>query len=118
METAPAATPDVERIRQVVYAIEANQHRWNQNSYSGTNEDGVRTYCLAGWTLHLDGRDVTSVLRKYQGNMRVFGLAMRILGLDRHQAHKLFSFWGQGEHHPSVAQLKTRITEVTGVTFP
>ncbi len=110
--------PDAARIRETVRAIEAAPHLWNQNSYSGTNEHGQRTYCLAGWTLHLDGRDVTAMLRKHQGNMRVFDVAMRVLGLDRHQAHMLFAFWGQGERHPTVEQLKSRITEVTGVTFP
>ncbi len=110
--------PDAARIRETVRAIEASPHLWNQNSYSGTNERGERTYCLAGWTLHLDGRDVTRMLRKHRGNLRVFDEAMEVLGLDRHQAYKLFAFWGVGDDHPSVAQLKTRITEVTGVTFP
>ncbi len=96
--------------------IELNPELWNQRTVTGFCPLG-RTYSLAAWTCVLAGRRVTVMFHPE----RVDQLAADLLGLTVDQAARLFRF-GAGpaepdDPHPTVEQLKDRITEVTGVDF-
>lgn len=102
-------------LRQVVGVIEQHPELWNQSGYRQTGECGI-TFCLAGWACHIAGLDVY-LLGKDPTPRTIFWKAAYLLGLTRRQANQLF-FWPDGERcHPTVEQLKARITEVTGVAF-
>lgn len=115
----PAGTPrrklDEAFIREVVALIERNAARWDQSAYRQTGECGD-LYCLAGWAVHHAGEDVYQLGRNTTPRA-IFWRAAHLLGLSRRQANALF-FWPDDERcHPTVDELKHRITEVTGVAF-
>lgn len=101
---------NVDAIRAVVAMIELNPQRWNQTVLMTWRPDGNHAYCFAGWTLVLAGHTPESLqqLRSFRAP------AQELLGLTRDQAHDLFFYFPPGA---TVAELKDRITSVTGVTF-
>lgn len=104
-------------LRAAVAHIEATPDHWSQGSFLGTNEHGL-TMCLAGWIAHLSGLDVYLCLRRDNSGRELVGHVRTLLGLDARAAQLLFWNFGTGAvHHPSVAMLKRRLTEILGVTF-
>jgi hypothetical protein len=103
-------------IRQVVAVIERNADRWNQSGYRLTGECGD-TFCLAGWTCHIAGLDVYQLGRHDRGPRAIFWRAANLLGLNRRQAAELFFWADKARCHPTVEELKTKITATTGVAF-
>lgn len=98
-------TLNVDALRSVVSMIELYPELWDQR-------DVVRS--LAGWTCTLARLDV-AVLLLVPGT--VFTVARDLLGLTNDQALRLFTYGRSAPDHPTVDQLKTRITAVTGERF-
>lgn len=102
-------------IRAVVAWIEHDPEAWDQNVYSGTTlTQPLRgVHCVAAWTCVLAGINIGVMVSTYD----ILNFAQHLLGLTRQHANQLF-WWGVGlDEHPTVEQLKARVTEVTGVTF-
>lgn len=113
----PGGGLNVEGIRAVVAQIYMDPAAWNQNTFFGASplQPGRVAYCFAAWTCLLVGIDVEELASA--GGHTVHYLAQEMLGLTRKQANQLF-WWGVGlDEHPTVTELKARITEVTGVLF-
>lgn len=104
-------------IRALIAHLEINIDRWDQHVFYSRRGD-TTAHCMAAWTVILAGRDLLAMLRQPGGDMRVYRHAQLLLGLDFDQAHSLFEYFdnGRGEH-PSLDDLKARVTAVTGVTF-
>lgn len=119
-------------IRRTIAAIESDPDAWDQDSY-WTVGDGVTvddhplscgtTLCFAGWALRLHQGDEAFAAEAFErGGSRWHAAhallydidfrAARLLGLNENDAHGIFYCFTN-----SVAVLKDRITEVTGVTF-
>lgn len=108
-----AQQPDEARFRQAVSVIEVNRRRWDQNTYFSLVGG---SYCFGGWVCYLAGQDVEAMLRG-GGCVAVALEAARLLGLDYEDAMLLFNFTEVDGQHPTVEQLKEKITEVTGIEF-
>ncbi len=124
MTTAVLAGADVrgnvQAIRHVVAAIEADLKAWDQERLLGRGECGTAR-CLAGWAIHVAGYDLEALLAASpigQGYVEVIELARALLGLTQEQADDLFLVFGLVGKKPTIGELKARITAVTGVTFP
>ncbi len=117
LHTSPVL--NIRLLREAVAWIEANPLRWHQSVF---RDAPTGRMCLGGVALML----------VYGEGSAAFGLgaydrATRALGFSSHQACKVFGFIsvyhprddgrGCGPRHPSLADLKARITECTGVTF-
>lgn len=114
----PEEGVNVAGIRAVVAQIYLDPVAWNQNTYFGASAlDPSRVaYCFAAWTCLLMGMDVEH-LASAAGGYQVQKIAQAALGLSRQQANALF-WWGIGrDEHPTVEDLKARVTEITGVIF-
>jgi len=114
---APAEGVNVDGIRAVVAQIYLDPAAWNQNVYFGQSfmVPGRVAYCFAAWTCLLVGMDVEG-MASGDGYL-VHSAAQHMLGLTRKQANQIF-WWGiGGDEHPTVEELRARITEVTGVLF-
>jgi len=104
-------------VRAVVAAIEAEVHAWDQNYLLGSGECGT-TRCLAGWAVHLAGLDLAAMCAASDVDyIEVLEKARELLGLSEAQADDLFLNFGMIGKQPTVAELKARVTAVTGVTF-
>ncbi len=104
-------------IRALVAHLEINTSRWDQHVFY-SRRGNTTAHCMAAWAVILAGHDLLAMLRQPGGDLRVHRLAQLLLGLDFDQAHDLFDYLhnGHGEH-PSLDDLKARITAVTGVSF-
>ncbi len=103
-------------LRAVVAQIELDPTAWNQEVYIGSSQQDPRrvAYCFAAWTCLLAGYDVEG---EAQRGYTIPRIAEGLLGLTRREANQLF-FWGTGvDEPPTVEQLKTRLTEITGISF-
>lgn len=101
-------------LRAVVAYIELHPERWSQRAPIRRWRGERITYDLAGWVCKLARLDLAELL--VHGPDAVYFAARDLLGLTPEQAARLFRF-GQGEAHPSVADLKARVTGVTGIRF-
>lgn len=105
-------------VRCVVAMIELYPERWHQSAWQGYHGTPDRKWCFASWTVHLAGESVAALLTgDGLGHWAVARRAKELLGLSQRQAQVLFSFGNDWETHPTVEQLKQRITEATGITF-
>ncbi len=107
-------------LRGVVAMIALAPQQWNQRQFVTPRGPGrPPAYCLASWTVKLAGMDLAEILVR-DGGPRVYVVAMTLLGLSVAQAARLFYFGAHhsdAEAHPTVDDLRARITGVTGVTF-
>ncbi len=121
---APAAavsTVNAAGLRGVAAMIALVPDQWDQRNFvtpRGPNRPPA--YCLASWTAKLAGMDPAEILAR-DGGSRVYVIAMTLLGLSVAQAARLFYFGVRHSDddtaHPTVDELRARITAVTGVTF-
>lgn len=105
------------RVAEVMATIEANPQHWHQRFYIKTDDCGT-TYCMAGWAGKLAGHTDAQLNNLVDGG-GIDKVAMDFLGLTEEQADYLFDYMysDESDGHPTLAEFKKRVTEVTGVTF-
>lgn len=109
---------NVPLFQRIMLAIAALPQRWNQGHFVKHTDGGCGTaFCVAGWALHLSGVDVVGFRNEHR---RIFREAAALLGLTYREAAEIFFFTQTGlplQEHPTFAQLKQRISAVTGIDF-
>jgi len=91
--------------------------RWDQGAFHSWRPSGA-AHCFAAWTIVLAGLDLKAMLAQDPTGDTVHAVARDMLGLTTAQAARLFLHHkNEDGEHPTVAQLKVRVTEVTGIDF-
>ncbi len=100
----------------IAYDMEARERWYQQERVCDTR------YCYAGWAVVLAGYPLTNagaVIMPNGGRAGVEDVARDVLGLNHYQADQIFYFFGKDEDtdQPTMAEMKERVTEVTGIKF-
>ncbi len=102
-------------IRAVLGQIKRAPVKWDQTVWWSTE---AHAGCFAAWALKISGRNPVRVLAADRpGYPNTFRVARLLLGLDESQATRLFHYIEDAGKHPTLAQLRQRLTDVTGVGF-
>jgi hypothetical protein len=116
-------------FREIISTIEVDPDSWSQDDYIKESGCGT-TYCIAGWALVLSGQKGLFTNNRQEAH----DAARRLLRLDEHQADDIFLFTSVDSdglcdcepgcqvpstvsRHPTLDEMKARITEVTGIVF-
>ncbi len=120
---ASTGTVNATALRGVVAMIALAPEQWDQRGFvTSRGANRPPAYCLASWTCKLAGMDPAAMVAR-DGGSSVYVVAMTLLGLSTAQAARLFYFGSyRGDEvgadvHPTVDELRARITALTGVTF-
>ncbi len=100
-------------ICSLVELIETNPDRYNEGLWFGTAHDGGTAMCLASLVCLQANLPVERLMAEDPTGESVTEAARGLLGLDRHQAQRLFDL----PVDTTVDTLKAVIARVLGITF-
>jgi hypothetical protein len=129
-------------FRKIVQGFEGEEYKWDQKYWINVGlaeEDLVNrltqgqdwscdtAFCIAGLACYLSdrvkveqvGHAIYTYITDEHDNRSNFAREGRqLLGLSPEQAGQIFEFGSEyTERHPTIDQMKKRITEVTGIVF-